>query len=155
MADLFTNEVIGPLTDAELRATPVLVSGTVTSTPSGTQDVNIVSSVELEIKNDTGNPVPISGSVTTTPLTSSSATVTQVSLPASTNTTVLAANGSRKKAIIFCPKAAVFFKLGAGASGTSFTYKTPGADSILEVTIYTGQIDAFGPATTLNVTEMV
>lgn len=39
-----TGEVINRvgLTDAELRATPVPVTGTVTSTPSGTQDVNIV-----------------------------------------------------------------------------------------------------------------
>ncbi len=54
--------VTGPLTDAELRATPVLVSATFT--PSGTQDVNIVSSIELEISNDSGNPVPINGTVT-------------------------------------------------------------------------------------------
>ncbi len=53
-----------PLTDAQLRATPVPVSGTLATTPSGTQDVNIVSSVELEIKNDAGNPVPVSGTVT-------------------------------------------------------------------------------------------
>lgn len=33
--------VIGPLTDTQLRATPVPVSGTVTATPSGTQDDNI------------------------------------------------------------------------------------------------------------------
>lgn len=50
-----------PLTDAQLRATPVPISGTITATPSGTQDVNILSSVELEIKNDSGNPVPVSG----------------------------------------------------------------------------------------------
>lgn len=31
-----------------------------TFTPSGTQNVNIVSGVELEFKNDTGNPLPIS-----------------------------------------------------------------------------------------------
>lgn len=40
---------------------PWVVSGTVTATPTGTQDVNILSSVELEIKNDVGNPVPVSG----------------------------------------------------------------------------------------------
>lgn len=50
-----------PLTDAQLRASPVPVSGTITTTPSGTQDVNILSSVEIEIKNDSGNPVPVSG----------------------------------------------------------------------------------------------
>lgn len=53
-----------PLTDAQLRATPVPISGTITATPTGTQDVNVVSSVEIEIKNDTGNPVPVNGAVT-------------------------------------------------------------------------------------------
>lgn len=61
-----TQPVSGPLTDAQLRATPVPVSGTITATPSGTQDVNIISSVELEIKNDSGNPVPVSGVVAAT-----------------------------------------------------------------------------------------
>jgi len=41
--------VSGPLTDAQLRATPVPVS--------------ISSSIELEVKNDAGNPLPISGTV--------------------------------------------------------------------------------------------
>jgi hypothetical protein len=35
--------------------------------PSGTQDVNVISSVEIEIKNDAGNPVPVTGTFTTTP----------------------------------------------------------------------------------------
>ena len=39
---------------------PWVVSGSVTSTPSGIQDVNIVSSIEVEVKNDAGSPVPIS-----------------------------------------------------------------------------------------------
>lgn len=134
MSDIFTSETIigdvtsvnplpvsGPLTDAQLRATPV----------------------------------PISGSVSTTPVTSNTATVTQVVVPASTNTMVLASNVNRKKAVLFIPKASVYIKFGATASNTSFTYKTPGADTTLEVTIYTGQIDVFGPATTINVTEMV
>jgi len=38
---------------------PWVISGTVTSTPSGTQDVNVVSSVEIEIKNDAGSPIPV------------------------------------------------------------------------------------------------
>lgn len=73
--------VTGPLTDTQLRASPVpisgtvsatqgtspwVVSGTVTATPTGTQDVNVVSSIEVEIKNDTGNPVPVNGTVAAT-----------------------------------------------------------------------------------------
>lgn len=46
-------DVVGPLTDAELRATPVPVSGTV--------DIGTIP--EIEIKNDTGNPLPVSGIV--------------------------------------------------------------------------------------------
>jgi hypothetical protein len=51
-------EVAGLLTDTELRATPVPVSGTVTATPTGTQDVqgNVASGAS-----DSGNPVKIGG----------------------------------------------------------------------------------------------
>lgn len=45
--------VTGPLTDAQLRATPVPVSGTVA-----------ISNSSIEISNDIGNPVPVNGTVT-------------------------------------------------------------------------------------------
>jgi len=56
-------EVAGLLTDTELRATPVPVSGTVTATPTGTQDVqgNVASGAS-----DSGNPVKIGGVYNTT-----------------------------------------------------------------------------------------
>lgn len=44
-----SNQISQPLTDAQLRASPVPVSGTFTTTPSGTQDVNVVSSTEIEV----------------------------------------------------------------------------------------------------------
>ncbi len=47
--------VSGPLTDTQLRATPVPVSGTVA-----------ISNSSVEISNDVGNAVPISGTVTAT-----------------------------------------------------------------------------------------
>ena len=47
----FTNEVVGPLTDAELRATPVPTS------PTGTQDVNV-----------TNGSLPVTGPLTDTQL---------------------------------------------------------------------------------------
>lgn len=52
--------VTGPLTDAQLRATPVPISGTVTATPSGTQDVNITGdavglATELTLQTVDGN----------------------------------------------------------------------------------------------------
>lgn len=65
-----TQPVSGPLTDTQLRAAPVPVSGTVTVTPSGTQNVSIVSTITLPVSGpltDTqlrATPVPISGTVT-------------------------------------------------------------------------------------------
>lgn len=56
-----TTKVIGAVNQG---TSPWAVSGTVTTIPSGTQNVNVLSSVEVEVKNDTGNPVPVSGTVT-------------------------------------------------------------------------------------------
>ncbi len=85
---LYSNEVEanGPLTDAQLRAAPVDINGTFT--PSGTQDVNLVSTVPVPVTDNAGSltvdgtitvanpgltdselratPVPISGSVAIT-----------------------------------------------------------------------------------------
>jgi len=61
--------VSGPLTDTQLRASPVPISGTVTATPSGTQDVNIVSTISLPVTGPLTDvqlravSVPISGTV--------------------------------------------------------------------------------------------
>lgn len=57
--------VTGPITDTELRASPVPISGTVgLDAPSlaALENINVTvtSSAEVEIKNDVGNPVPIS-----------------------------------------------------------------------------------------------
>lgn len=54
--------VIGPLTDAQLRATPVPISGTITTTPSGTQDVNIVSTIPVPVT-DNGGSLTVDGTV--------------------------------------------------------------------------------------------
>lgn len=63
----FTNEVIGPLTDTELRATPVPISGTVTATGPLT---------DTQLR---ATPVPISGTVTATgPLTDTQLRATPV-----------------------------------------------------------------------------
>lgn len=164
----FTNEVVGPLTDIELRATPVPVSGTVTATPSGTQDVNVVSSVEVEVKNDTGNPVPVNGTVTANAGTgdftvvqptgsnlhvqvdgtvavtqggSATATTTQITSTGS-NQTVLASNANRKRAIFFFNSGIWDIKLGATASSTSRLLRVSSNNYILEIDYYTGQIDA-------------
>lgn len=161
---LFTNEVLtdpnfpldvtGPLTDTELRATPVPISGTVTATPTGTQDVSVTSTVGLTDTQLRATPVPISGSVSTTPEVAVGSTVSVVNLPATTNTTLLSANTDRRAAILVIAKAGVYVKFGATASATSYTYKTPAASTVIETQIWTGQIDAFGPASEIAITEL-
>lgn len=152
----FTNEVVGPLTDTELRATPVPVSGTVTATPSGTQDVNVtnVSVVVTGPLTDTelrATPVPVSGPLTDTELRAtpvpvsfggvSGSTVTQITSNSS-NQTLLAANSSRKKAILFFNSGIWDVKLGATASATSRTLRVSSSNYFLEIEGYTGVIDA-------------
>jgi hypothetical protein len=62
--------VDGPLTDGQLRATPVPVSGPLTdiqlrTTPVPISGIVVVTGLpEVEIKNDIGNPVPVSGTIT-------------------------------------------------------------------------------------------
>lgn len=98
--------VTGPLTDTQLRATPVPVSGTVTATTGGLTDTQLRASAvpvsgpatdtqlratplpvsgtvgvsgTVEIANDTGNPLPVSGTVTATgPLTDTQLRATAV-----------------------------------------------------------------------------
>lgn len=56
--EVYPNQHSQPLTDAQLRAEPVPVSGTFTTTPSGTQDVNITGSTEIEVTLN-GEPVEL------------------------------------------------------------------------------------------------
>lgn len=139
----FTHEVVGPLTDAELRATPVSITGSVST--GGLTDAQL-----------RATPVPISGTVSTTPSTSGSASVNQVTSTAA-NQTLLAANGSRKKAILFFNSGIWHVKFGIGASATSRTLVVNSGNYLLEVDTWTGQIDAL--CTTagklVDVTEMV
>src|SRR6188508_308752 len=115
MADMFTNEVVGPLTDAELRATAVPVS------------TNGLTDTQLR-----ATPVPVSGSVTTTPVVSNSSTVTQITSTGS-NQTLLAANANRKKAILYFTSGIWYIKLGATASLTSKTLMVDAQKTIYEV----------------------
>jgi hypothetical protein len=76
--------VSGPLTDTQLRATPVPVSGTVA-----------ISNSSVEISNDVGNAVPISGTVTATTaagsIVGSATTVVGVELTRPADTTAYTA----------------------------------------------------------------
>ncbi len=158
-ADVSVDSTVG-LTDTQLRAAPVTVSGTVTATPTGTQDVNIVSTIPLPVTGpltDTqlrATPVPISGTVSTTALVATTSNITQVVLTNNTNAQLLAANSARIRAIIFVPSQTLQIKLGAVASTTSFTYKVGTANTTIEITGYTGRIDAFGSGQTVTITEL-
>lgn len=130
--------VAGLLTDTELRAAPVPVSGPLTDT-------------QLRAA-----PVPVSGSVSTTPVVSSSSTVSQVT-STGVNQTVLAANVSRKKAILFFESGIWSVKLGAVASSSSRTYVVNSSNTTIEITVWTGQIDVLCTTSNklVNVTELV
>lgn len=142
-------DVTGPLTNTELRATPV------PTTTNGLTDTQL-----------RATPVPVSGPLTdaqlratpvpvsTTPSVSSVSTVTVSTLPASTNTTILTANANRRGTIIVVAKASTYIKFGSVASATSYTYKTATANTVIETQIWTGQIDAFGPSGEIAVTEL-
>lgn len=144
-----TQPVSGPLTDAQLRAAVVPV--TVSNFPATQPVSGPLTDTQLR-----ATPVPISGSVSTTPLISSSATVAQVVLAASTNAMALAANPNRKKVVLFAPKNTLYIKFGATASSTSFTYIVTAANTTLELTNWAGQIDVLSSVNqTINVTEMV
>lgn len=99
--------------------------------------------------------VSVAGTVNVLTANASSATVTQVSQNNNTDTTLLVANPNRKSAIIFLPKSGTGVKYGTGASASSFTYKTGASNTTIIVTGYTGAINSFGPADTINVTELV
>lgn len=134
--------------------TAVKVDGSAVTQPvSGTVTVSNPGLTDSELR---ATPVPISGSVSTTPLSATASTVTQITSTGS-NQMLLAANGSRKKAIFFFSSGIWNVKFGSGASSTSRTYTVSSANTTIEVTIWTGQIDA--ACTTagklVDVTELV
>lgn len=155
-----TQPVSGTVSVGNFPATQP-VSGTVAvNNFPATQPVSIASSVAVTGPlTDTqlrATPVPISGTVTTSPVVSSTSTIVQVVVPANTNTTVKAANASRKQLIIFAPKSTIYVKFGVGASLTSFTYLSANSNSVLEIDVWQGQVDVFSTvAQTVNVTELV
>jgi hypothetical protein len=94
--------------------------------------------------------------VTSSSTTSNTSTITQVVLTANTNTTLLAANSSRKKFIVFIPKSVTYVKYGVTASATSFTWCAQTNNATIDDTIWTGEIDIYSTsAQTVTVTELV
>lgn len=114
---------------------------------------------DIEISNDTGNPVPVSGPLTDTQLratpvatkssgAASSATIARVASSA-TSATLLAANADRRRLIIYNESTAdLYVKFGATASITSYTVKLGPGDTYESPTdwVYTGIIDGIWSA---------
>jgi hypothetical protein len=74
-ATLTVDTTLEPLTNAELRATPVPVTGTVTldsSSLTALENITVTVGAAVEINNDVGNPIP--ASVATLPLPNGAAT---------------------------------------------------------------------------------
>lgn len=138
----FTNEVVGPLTDAELRAVPVPVSGNVST--GGLTDTQLRASsvpvsgplTDVQLR---ATPVPISGSVS---IGSSStlATVTNVSVGTSV-LTLSASNAAKTRVLVYNETGTLFVKLGAAASATSYSYRLT-ANTSLEIVGYAGLVTA-------------
>lgn len=92
-----------------------------------TQDVNVVSTVEVEIKNDAGNPVPVY-----TSFPAGVPVVTRVTVDNTAAVTLAAADSTRKRVLIHNESGNLHVKLGTGASITDYTYRlTP--NTFLEV----------------------
>lgn len=101
-----------------------------------TQNVAITSSVELEIKNDSGNPIPVTFTGTAT----GTATVTNVSVGTSP-TTLSASNASKTRVAVYNETGTLFVKCGSGASSTSYSYRLT-ANTSLEIDGYYGIVTA-------------
>lgn len=125
--------------------TPIRVTGTFT--PSGTQDVNIVSP----------NPLPVTGTLVITEGTVATSVVTRV--PSSTSSQVLVpANPLRQGLLLFNDStASQYVKLGSVASMTDFTVRlVPQVFYEVAQPIYVGQIDVISSSTNgaIQVTEL-
>ncbi len=123
--------VSGPLTDTQLRATAVLVSGPLT-------DAELRAAVI---------PVTEAGA---------NATVLPLVLVANTSAQLLAANPARKGFIISTTGQPVYIKFGATASTTSWTYKVTANNTTTEVFgLYSGRVDIMAQnGQTVNITEV-
>ena len=93
--------------------------------------------------------------VVATEPTSVTSTVVQITSTGA-NQILLAANTSRKKAILFFTSGNWNIKLGVGATATSFSYNASTANTTIEILIWTGEIDAICTTSgkLVNVTEL-
>lgn len=118
-----------------------------------TQPVSVASPVAVT---QSTSPWVVSGTVTTSSPASNSDTVTQVTSTGS-NQTILAANASRKKAILFFESGIWHVKFGATASASSKTYMVTASNTTIEIPVWVGQIDALCTTSgkLVDVTEMI
>lgn len=125
--------------------TPIRVTGTFT--PSGTQDVNVVSP----------NPLPVTGTLVITEGVVSVSVVTRVA-SAVTSQLLVAANPLRKGLLFYNDGTAMqYIKLGLVASGLDFTVRlTPQMFYEVAQPLYVGQIDVISSSTNgaIQVTEL-
>lgn len=144
-----TVPVSGPLTDTELRATPVPVSGTVSvSEPVSVDDnggsltvdgsVSVSNFPTVQPVDDNGGSLTVDGSVTAVPEKNATATVTSVSV-SPTVATLASANSARIKLIIHNVTGTLYVKLGTGASSSDFSYRLTANDRV-EIEQYTGAV---------------
>lgn len=123
--------------------TPVLVTGTVTTIPSGTQNVYITGP----------SPLPVTGIADTAAI----AVVTRVASSTS-NHMLVAANPLRKGLLFYNDSTAYqYVKLGTVASGLDFTVRlVPQVFYEVAQPIYLGQIDAISSSSNgaVQITEL-
>ncbi len=134
--------VSGPLTDTELRATPVPVSGT----------VSVGNFPAVQAVNDNGGSLTVDGTVAVSNLPATSigtSTVTLVSVSPS-GATLAANNSTRIKLIVFNETGTLYLKLGTGSSSSSYTYRMT-ANETREITGYSGPVSASKASGTTNV----
>lgn len=132
----FTNEVLGPLTDVELRAAAVPVSGPLTDTQLRATAVPV--SGPLTDAQLRATPVPISGTVATTQGGVPTATVARITV-STTVATLQASNPNRKRLVVFNESGTLFVKLGSTATATDYSYRLT-ANTGLDVGSYTGVV---------------
>ena len=138
-----TQAVIGPLTDTELRATPVPVS---IPTPVPVTDNGGSLTVD--------GSVTVSGTVSTVVGGSATAAVTNVSVGPS-SVTLSASNAGKTKVLLYNETGTLFVKLGSAASSSSYSLRLT-ANAYAEVDGYTGIITAIKASgtTAVLVTEI-
>ena len=141
-------------TGAATESTLSTLNGKVTACNTGA----ITISTALPAGTNNIGDVDIASLPSVVAATYSTSSVTSV-VSAAVSTSILASNANRRMAILFndCDKA-VYVKLGATASTTSFSYKLSPAQTLeLPIPLYTGAIDAIWDATptgSMRVTEI-